>query len=142
MGVPQPFDLSDLDPLSALNEKPGVDDEGFSVAAARSADPIAHALARYQNSKMPDHQHLCAVQAALASVITEQGLEPTATAYFAAAMTALERELADNPITDASNEGVRTAILSLLALALPKTPPAVLLPKMDTVLGYMVTAVG
>lgn len=59
--------------------------------ADQSDDVFARTLNHFKNSKQVDHQHLCAVILALSEVIKEQGLTPSATAYFAAIMASLER---------------------------------------------------
>lgn len=56
-----------------------------------SDDFFAGTLQHFKNSERIDNQHLCAVILALSEVIREQGLKPTATAYFAAIMASLER---------------------------------------------------
>lgn len=81
---------------------------------------------RYGRSQQPEHQHLCAVVTAMAEVLREQGLEPTATAYFGACMASLQRQT--------SNAAVTTALCTFLSIILPTLPLPVLRSKGDATL--------
>ncbi len=48
-------------------------------------------LAKHQNSAQPESRQLVAVAGAVAEVLAAEGMQPTPTALFAAAMSSLER---------------------------------------------------
>jgi ribosomal RNA-processing protein 12 len=97
-------------------------------------DMCATVMARFRNSQQPEHKHLCAVVAAMAEVLREQSLTPSPTAYFAAAMSSLDRQTK----SPSRNEAVTTALCTFLALALPKTPVSVRRSKSDAILKLLV----
>lgn len=97
-------------------------------------DMCATVMGRFRNSQQPEHKHLCAVVAAMGEVLREQSLSPTPTAYFAATMSSLDRQVAGA----SRNEAVTTALCSFLAMVLPKTPAPVLRSKGDAALKILV----
>jgi ribosomal RNA-processing protein 12 len=97
-------------------------------------DMCATVMARFRNSQQPEHKHLCAVVAAMAKVLREQSLTPSPTAYFATAMSSLDRQTK----SPSRNEAVTTALCTFLALVLPKTPASVRRSKSDAILKLLV----
>eukprot|EP01137_Pigoraptor_chileana_P034228 Opistho-2@26451 len=95
-------------------------------------------ITRHMNSGLESHREACAVLAAVQELIREQGLGESETAYFGALMNAAEQQA--SPAADgAAGEGdgermseeagrrrALAAIGQLLALVLPRVPPATL----------------
>lgn len=101
-------------------------------------DMCTTVMSRFRNSQQPEHKHLCAVVQAMGEVLREQNLSPTPTAYFAATMSSLDRQMAGA----ARNEAVTTALCTFLAMVLPKTPAPVLRSKGDAALVLLVNMLG
>lgn len=117
-------------------------DEAMDTAEAIALpnDLHSHIMSRFQNSIAPEHQHLCAVVGAMAQVLSEQGLPSSPTAYFAATMSALERQCVDN--NTSIDDPVNTALCTFLALVLPKISHAVLQSKCRAALSLLVGVAG
>lgn len=109
------------------------------VLAGQMDDLHLYVKSRFQNSSALEHRHLCAVVAAMAEVIKEQGLPATPTAYFAATMSALERQCSSSMPRD---DHVTTALCTFLAIVLPKISQAVIRSKGGAALLLLVAIAG
>eukprot|EP00250_Pteridium_aquilinum_P028638 c37528_g1_i1 orf=673-4578(-) len=109
------------------------------LIAGQGDDLHAQVMSRYKNSPALEHRHLCAVVSAMAAVIKEQGMPSTPTAFFAATMSALDRQ---SKTMSVGEDHVTTALCTFLALTLPKVSPAVLQTKGRPGLSLLVTIVG
>lgn len=107
----------------------------MDLAMGEDDDMCAVVMARFRNSQAPEHRHLCAVAQAMASVLQEQSMDPTPTAYFAAAISCLDRQAASG---GDRTEAVTTAFCTFLAMVLNKTPAAVVRSKGDAMLKLFV----
>ncbi|KAI5064175.1 hypothetical protein GOP47_0020845 [Adiantum capillus-veneris] len=110
------------------------------LSAAQEGDLSVQVISRYKNSVALEHRHLCAVVAAMAEVIKEQGVPPTPTAYFAATMSALDRQHSSN-LSHESDDHVTTALCTFLAITLPKISPPVVRSKSSPCLMLLITII-
>ncbi|MCO5571960.1 hypothetical protein L7F22_025711 [Adiantum nelumboides] len=75
----------------------------------------------------------------MAEVIKEQGVSPTSTAYFAATMSALDRQC--ESMLSESDEHVTAALCTFLGITMPKITPAVIRSKSSPGLTLLVTII-
>ncbi|XP_072961421.1 uncharacterized protein [Typha angustifolia] len=85
-----------------------------------SGDVCKALMDRYAKSSAPHHRHLCAVAAAMRSILQEESLPLTPPAYFAAAISALS--------SGPSDPGAAAALAAFLAILLPLVPASSLPP--------------
>ncbi|KAK7278926.1 hypothetical protein RJT34_23965 [Clitoria ternatea] len=86
------------------------------------SDLCQQLMDRYANSSAPQHRHLLATAAALRSNLAAESLPLTPPAYFAAAISALD----DDTAAKALDHVALSALVSLMAIALPLMPPRVI----------------
>ncbi|KAL6777299.1 hypothetical protein ACKKBF_B20970 [Auxenochlorella protothecoides x Auxenochlorella symbiontica] len=109
---------------SALDEAPAHPSSRPTAPSIRGDGAfIAELRAKHSHSSQPESRQLLAIASALLEVVREEGLDPTPTALFAAAMASLERpDVARSPPLLA---GMATLLNSLL----PRVPNPVLRAK-------------
>ncbi|WOK99110.1 RRP12-like protein [Canna indica] len=96
----------------------GADDEEENQPVLKFADgsDVCKALMdRYAKSSTPQHRHLCASAAAIRSILQEEGLALSPSAYFAAVITAIRD-------ADAADHDAVAALSAFLAILLPLVP--------------------
>ncbi|GLJ21439.1 hypothetical protein SUGI_0394870 [Cryptomeria japonica] len=106
------------------------DFEEFSIIGEEHEDLYEAVVSRFQNSQAPQHKHLCAVVEGMAQVMKDQNLPPSSTAYFAATMASLDRQIKHGLLTSEDDgDPVITALCIFLAMVLPKVSSAVIKSK-------------
>ena len=115
-------------------EREGGREGAMDLVMGEDDDMCVVLMARFRNSEAPEHKRLCAVVKTMAEVLREQAVDPIPTAYFAVAMSCLERQVASG----AQNEEMTTTLCTFLAMALHKTSASVLRSKADAALKLLV----
>eukprot|EP00898_Chlorokybus_atmophyticus_P003439 jgi/Chlat1/4096/Chrsp26S04132 len=130
MGAPQRSAAAPPQPPSVHEEEAAYMEEPEQLFGDddRQVDVIASTRSRLRNSRLPEHQQMCAVADAIVEVIQEQGLSLSPTSYFAALMMTLDKR------HDPGSQDAVAASTRLLALVLARVPPAVLRSKQTLVL--------
>lgn len=94
-------------------------EEEHTEAFKDGSDLCQQLMSRYANSGAPHHRHLLATAAAMRANLAAESLPLTPTAYFAAAISALDSASA----SDSLDPTALSALLSFMAIDLPLVSP-------------------